>query len=232
MTFWDHLDELRKTIWHSLLCILALSALAFCFKDILFEIILGPVPESLNLINLEVAGQFMVHLRAAFVFGFTASIPYIIWELWKFIAPALYDNEVRGVRKVFLLSSFFFYFGVAVGYFILLPLCLKFFHGYMVSDIVSNTFSLQSYMSLFNSLVVILGLVFEFPLLILLLNKIGILDIEKLKKGRKYALVAILIIAAIITPADLASMFIVAIPLYALYESSILLVRQKKPAQK
>jgi len=225
MTFWDHLDELRKTLWHSLLAVLAVSVVAFCFKDILFKIVLGPVPENLNLINLEVAGQFMVHMKVALLFGFTASIPYIIWEIWKFIAPALYSHEKRGVGRVFLLSSFFFYFGVVVGYFILLPVCLKFFHGYIVSDLVSNTFSLQSYMSLFNSLVVVLGLVFEFPLLILLLNKLGILGLDTLKQGRRYAIVAVMILAALITPADLASMFIVAIPLYGLYESSILLVR-------
>lgn len=225
MTFWDHLDELRKTLWHSLLCIVALSALAFCFREILFKIMLAPLPEGVNLVNLEIAGQFMTHVKAAIIAGFVASIPYLVWELWKFIAPALYPSEERGVRRVFALSSFFFYAGVAVGYFILLPLCLRFFNDYTISVQVGNTFSLQSYMSLFNSLVVILGLVFEFPLLLMLLAKLGILDTGQLKKGRRYAFMAILILAAIITPADIASMFIVALPLYLLYESSIILVK-------
>ena len=160
--------------------------------------------------------------------GLVLAFPYVIWEVWRFIAPALYPNEKKGVGKAFLLSSGLFYFGVAIGYFILLPVCLAFFQGYTVSDSKPNTFSLQSYISLFGSMVLLIGVTFEFPILIMILSEIGVLNRGLLKKGRKYALVAVLIVAAIITPADLGSMIIVTIPLYGLYELSIMFCKRQE----
>lgn len=234
MTFWDHLSELRGTLMRSLLAIAITSSLGLCFKDYLFDmIILGPMSgdffiyrwfpgrPGLELVNLEVSGQFMVHLKMSILMGVVLAFPYIIWEIWKFVAPALYKQERKGVGKAFCVSSLLFYMGALMGYFVLMPVCLAFFQNYQVSESVLNTFSLQSYISLFTSMVLLLGLVFEFPLLIWILSKMGIVTKSMLKKGRKFALVGIMIVSAFITPADLGSMVIVALPLYALYELSI-----------
>lgn len=152
-------------------------------------------------------------------------------EIWKFVAPALYAGEKRALRLAFLLSTVLFYLGVLVGYFVVLPLCLQFFINYTVSTEVVNTISLGSYMSMFTSMVLLNGLVFEFPTVMLALSRLGVVDRAALRRGRKYAFVAILIVAALITPADPVSMFVLAIPMYLLYEFSILLCSsQKKPA--
>lgn len=152
-------------------------------------------------------------------------------EIWKFVSPALYAGEKRALRLAFLLSTVLFYLGVLVGYFVVLPLCLQFFINYTVSTEVVNTISLSSYMSMFTSMVLLNGLVFEFPTVMLALSRLGVVDRAALQRGRKYAFVAILIVAALITPADPVSMFVLAIPMYLLYEFSILLCSsQKKPA--
>ena len=152
-------------------------------------------------------------------------------EIWKFVSPALYAGEKRALRLAFLLSTVLFYLGVLVGYFVVLPLCLQFFINYTVSTAVVNTISLGSYMSMFTSMVLLNGLVFEFPTVMLALSRLGVVDRAALRRGRKYAFVAILIVAALITPADPVSMFVLAIPMYLLYEFSILLCSsQKKPA--
>lgn len=235
MTFWDHLDELRGTIIRSLLAVFVMMVIGLIFRDFLFEnIILPPTRASfpvyrwfslksdISIVNLEISGQFMVHMRCAMMLGLVIAFPYIVYELWKFIAPALYDNEKKGVGGAFILGSSLFYFGVAVGYFVLLPVCLSFFMDYTVSDSVTNSFSLQSYISMFGSMVLLIGLVFEFPMLVMALSAMGVVDRAMLRKGRKYALVAVLVVAAFITPADIGSMLIVSFPLYALYELSIL----------
>lgn len=234
MTFWDHLDELRGTIIRSVvaICIFAVAGLAF--KNLLFRIVLAPTrPDfciyrwlgwdfSMTLINVEVSAQFFVHLRAAAIAGVVIAFPFIIYQLWKFIAPALYSNEIGPVRKAFLMSSGLFYLGVLVGYFFVLPVCLQFFLNYNVSDTVTNSITLNSYMSLFTSMVLMIGLVFEFPTVVLLLARVGVLGRSTLRKGRKYALVVIMVLSAIITPSDPFSMLVLTVPLYGLYELSIL----------
>lgn len=239
MTFWDHLEELRGTILRSCAAVLVCSVAAFCFKRILFDgIILAPLsPEfptyrllgidfAMKLINVEISSQFFVHMSAAAGAGLVLAFPYVLYELWRFIVPALYENERRSVRPAFILASVLFYVGVAVGFFIVLPLCLEFFGDYSVSDSVVNNITLSSYMSLFFSLVILIGLVFEFPLLAAILSAIGILNRSTLKKFRKHAIVAVLVVSAIITPADPLSMIVLAIPLYLLFEFSILLCRK------
>jgi len=241
MSFWDHLEELRGTILRSLLAVIIMMVIGLVFRHFMFDsVILAPadknffiykwfhLSQNINIVNLDISGQFMVHLRASMMLGIVLSFPYIIWEIWKFIAPALYPEEKRGVGKAFVLSSALFYLGVAVGYFILLPVCLAFFQGYTVSDSIANTFSLQSYMSMFGSMVLLIGVVFEFPMLLMILSEMGVVTSDMLKKGRRYAILAVLIVAALITPADLGSMIIVSIPLYGLYELSILFTKQKK----
>ncbi len=241
MSFWDHLEELRGSIIRSVLYLCAFSCLGLCFKHLLFEgIILAPTrPDfciyrllgwdfSVALVNIELSAQFFVHLRASFAAGLILSFPLIVWEIWKFVAPALYEREKMALRSAFLLSGLLFYVGVAVGYFLILPLCLQFFVNYSVSETVVNTISLGSYMSMFTSLVLLDGVVFEFPTVVLSLSRLGLVDRSMLRKGRKYALVVILVFAALITPADPVSMFVLAVPLYLLYEFSIILCSSRK----
>lgn len=235
MTFWDHLEELRGTIFRSLLAVCLFSVLGFIFKRLLFDVVLLPASQDffiyrllgwtfdLELINVEVSAQFFVHLQAACGAGLILAFPFIIWELWKFIAPALYKKEKKAVRTAFLMASGLFYMGVAVGYFLVLPACVQFFLNYSVSDQISNTITIGSYMSMFTSTVLMIGVAFEFPTVIWMLSKMGVLTREQLRKGRRFALVIVLVIAAIVTPADPLSMMIVAAPLYLLYEIAILL---------
>ena len=240
MSFWDHLDVLRGTLFRSALSVLLVSIVMFCFKTFLFEkIILAPSrPDfflykilggnvSMQLINTEVSAQFFVHLKVSFICGFVIAFPYIIYEIWKFIAPALYDNEMRSVRKAFLGSALLFYAGVATGFCLIFPVTLSFFQGYTVSDTIANTVTLNSYISMFSSMVILFGIVFEFPVLIAILSNMGIVTKDTLKKYRKYAFVGVLIVSAIITPADPFSMLIAAAPLYLLYELSVFVCVRK-----
>ena len=240
MSFWDHLYVLRGTLFRSALSVLLVSIVMFCFKNFLFEkIILAPSrPDfflykilggnvSMQLINTEVSAQFFVHLKVSFICGFVIAFPYIIYEIWKFIAPALYDNEMRSVRKAFLGSALLFYAGVATGFCLIFPVTLSFFQGYTVSDTIANTVTLNSYISMFSSMVILFGIVFEFPVLIAILSNMGIVTKDTLKKYRKYAFVGVLIVAAIITPADPFSMMIAAAPLYLLYELSVFVCVRK-----
>ena len=240
MSFWDHLDVLRGTLFRSALSVFLASIVMFCFKDFLFgKVILAPSrPDffmykilgggvSMQLINTEVSAQFFVHLKVSFICGLVIAFPYIIYEIWKFIAPALYDNEMRSVRKAFLGSALLFYAGVATGFCLLFPVTLSFFQGYPVSDAIANTITLNSYISMFSSMVILFGIVFEFPVLIAILSNMGIVTREMLTKYRKHAFVGVLIVAAVITPADPFSMLIAAAPLYLLYELSVIVCVRK-----
>jgi len=237
MSFWDHLEVLRGTLFRSVLAVVLAALVFMAFPKAVFQAVLWPTrPDfplyrlpgldfSMELINIELSAQFFVYLKVSALCGLVVAFPYVIWEIWKFICPALYDNETKAVRKAFLLSSGLFYLGVAVGYFIVLPVCLMFFVNFSLSEAIVNTISLGSYMSLFTSMVFLIGLLFEFPSVILVLSTLGLVGRGQLRKGRRYALVAILILAALITPSDPFSMFVLAIPLYGLYEASILLAK-------
>ena len=240
MSFWDHLDVLRGTLFRSALSVFLASIVMFCFKDFLFgKVILAPSrPDffmykilgggvSMQLINTEVSAQFFVHLKVSFICGLVIAFPYIIYEIWKFIAPALYDNEMRSVRKAFLGSALLCYAGVATGFCLIFPVTLSFFQGYTVSDAIANTITLNSYISMFSSMVILFGIVFEFPVLIAILSNMGIVTREMLTKYRKHAFVGVLIVAAVITPADPFSMLIAAAPLYLLYELSVIVCVRK-----
>lgn len=236
MSFWDHLDELRGTIFKALVAVVLGAILVFCFKSFVFDtLLLAPTRGdffvyrlmhaddfAMDLVNFDISAQFFIHLRVSFILGFVLAFPFVVWEIWKFIAPALYEREKLAVRKAFLFSGFLFYAGLAVGYILVLPIALNFFQNYEVSEMVVNTISLKSYISMFMSLVLMFGVVFEFPAVIAALSQMGIVDRNDLRKGRKYAFVAVLILAAIITPADPLSMAIAAAPLYILYEASII----------
>lgn len=236
MSFWDHVDELRGTLFHSALAIVAFSILGFIFKEVLFDgVILAPTRQdfcvyrllgwdfSMRMINVDISAQFFVHMKAALGAGLVLAFPIVIYEIWKFIAPALYDSERQAVRGAFGLASILFYTGVMVGYFIVLPVCLRFFLSYSVSNLVENSITLNSYMSLFSSMVLLVGIAFEFPTIILALSKLGVISRSMLRKGRSYAVVATMLAAALLTPSDPFSMFVLAFPLYGLYELSILM---------
>ena len=253
MTFWDHLDELRKVLYRSAIFLVVFMLVFFGLKDILFDsIIFAPTssdfilyrgmdrvlqwlhlpalePFSLNLINIELSAQFFIHISTSFYFGLVCATPIILYFLWGFVSPALYPNEIRAVKKAFGLSGFLFFIGVMVGYFLVFPLTLRFLGTYQVSRSVVNEISLQSYISMFVWLILIMGIVFELPCLALLLSKFGIITKSLLKKYRKHAFVIILVLAAFITPSgDPFTLFAVATPIYFLYEISILLCSDKK----
>ncbi len=237
MSFWDHLEVLRGTLFRSVLAVALASVIFLFIPGPLFKAVLWPsqpgfilyrllgLDFGMSLINIDISAQFFVHLKVALLCGVVVAFPYIIWEIWRFIAPALYDREKKAVRKAFRLSSGLFYLGAAVGYFIVLPVCLIFFLNYTVSDTIANTITLNSYIGLFVSMVFLIGLLFEFPTVILVLSSLGIVSRTDLRKARKWAFVIVLVLSAIITPSDPVSMFVLALPLYALYEGSILICK-------
>ena len=237
MSFWDHLEVLRGTLFRSVLAVALVSVIFLFIPGPLFKAVLWPsqpdfilyrllgLDFGMSLINIDISAQFFVHLKVALLCGVVVAFPYIIWEIWRFIAPALYDREKKAVRKAFRLSSGLFYLGAAVGYFIVLPVCLMFFLNYTVSDTIANTITLNSYIGLFVSMVFLIGLLFEFPTVILVLSSLGIVSRTDLRKARKWAFVIVLVLAALITPSDPVSMFVLALPLYALYEGSILICK-------
>lgn len=240
-TFWDHLDDLRKTLIRVVAVYFVLSLALFFFKEFLFDdIVLAPsnkdfffyrlahIDFNLSLINIEVVSQFMIHMKVTLISAFIVMIPYIIYEIWLFIAPALYVNEKRAIGGAFLFASVLFYLGLAVGYFIIFPVMLSFFVNYQVSAVVPNMFSLSSYMSLLTSTVLMFGLIFEFPSVVAVLSALGVVSRQMLRKYRRHAICGVVILAALITPSgDPFSLFVVCIPLYLLYEFSILICRKQ-----
>lgn len=241
MTFWDHLEDLRGSLFRMLGAYATAVVVLFFFKDFLFErIILAPSKAdffmyrllgadfSMTLVNIEVAAQFLIHMKITFICALVVSFPYLVFEMWHFIAPALYEREKKAIKGTFLFSSVLFYTGVAVGYLIVFPLMLNFFSGYQVSPDVRNTFSLTSYISIFTSMVLIFGIVFEFPTVVSILSSLGVLSKDILKSFRRYAVCAVLILSALITPSgDPFSMLVVSVPLYLLYEFSVLICKKE-----
>lgn len=241
MTFWDHLEDLRKSLFRMAAAYVVVAVALFFFKDFLFDdIILAPTDKnfylyrllgfdfSLSLVNIEVSAQFMIHMKTTFICALILVFPYIVYELWRFVSPALYDQEKRGVRGAFLFAGFLFYLGLAVGYAVILPLMINFFAGYQVSPDVPNTFSLSSYISLLTSTVMIFGVVFEFPTVIAVLSALGVVTRETLVQYRRHAICAVVILAALITPSgDPFSLLVCTVPLYILYEFSILISKRK-----
>lgn len=240
MTFWDHLEELRESLFRMLGVYAAAVIVLFFFKGFLFDnIILAPSkPDffmyrllgadfSMTLVNIELAAQFLIHMKITFISALIVTFPYLVYEIWRFIAPALYEKEKKAVKGAFLFASVLFYIGVVVGYMIVFPLMLNFFSGYHVSPDVQNTFSLTSYISTFTSMVLIFGIVFEFPTVVAALSAMGVLSKETLKSFRRHAVCAVLILAAVITPSgDPFSLMVVSVPLYLLYEFSVLICRR------
>ena len=224
MSFWDHLEELRWTLLRSVIAVCVFCVAGLLFREPLFDVVLWPSkPDfivykwlgwnlNMSLINVEISAQFFTHLKAALAAGVVLAFPYIVFEIWRFVAPALYDSEKKAVRTAFIMSSGFFYLGVVVGYFFVLPVCLQFFMNYSVSPEIANTITLSSYMSMFTSMSLLIGIVFEFPTVISVLSRLGVVGRSTLRKGRKYAFVAVLALAALITPSDPFSMLVLSAP--------------------
>ncbi|HBK83723.1 MAG TPA: twin-arginine translocase subunit TatC [Flavobacterium sp.] len=251
MSFLDHLEELRWLLIRSCVAILSFAGISYFFIDFIYsEILFGPKnPQFITyrffcqvtqyfgvqdtdicnakmpfiIQNTEMGGQISFMIWTCFTVGFIIGFPYILWEIWKFIKPALYDTEKKYALLFIIITSFLFFLGVLFGYFIITPLSVYFFGSFSASPEIVNEFNLESYTGMIKTSVIASGLIFELPVLIYFLTKLGLVTPQSLKKYRKYTLVIVLIIAAIITPPDVISQIIVTIPIMLLYEVSILI---------
>lgn len=260
MSFWDHLEELRWTLFRSILALFIFAIGSFAFMRQLFDqVILAPcssdfifyrwlchlnewlrdispyvdvLPDFCNdnfhveIFNIRLASQFFTHMTTSFWLALVLTFPYLMWEIWKFISPALYENEKKNVRWVFVFGTIMFFVGCAVGYFVVFPMTLRFLATYQLSANIIEQVSLDSYMDNFLLLIFIMGVVFEMPLVSWLLSKIGILHRGFFHNYRRHAIVGLLIAAAFITPSsDPFTLGVVFFPLYGLYELSAFFVR-------
>ena len=247
MSFLDHVEELRWHLVRSSAAIFIFGIIAFLMKDFIFnKIIFAPkdpdfityrafckvsrffgtdglcidkIPFTLQ--SLEMGEQFSVHIWISITIGFIIAFPFIIWEFWKFISPGLYEKERKGAVAFIVVSSFLFFVGVLFGYYVITPLSVNFLGNYSVSDLVERNIKINSYISLLRSSVLASGLIFELPIVMYFLTKMGLITPDFLKQYRKHALVIVLILSAVITPPDIVSQVIVAIPILILYEVSI-----------
>lgn len=248
MSFLDHLEELRWHLIRATLAVCIAAVGAFLAKSFIFDtLILGPSESDfvsyrvlckisqfiglddsfcLNEITFEIqsrtmAGQFSAHMWTSIAAGFIIAFPYVLYEFWKFISPGLYSNERKYSKGFIVTASFLFFIGVLFGYYVVCPLSINFLGSYQVSEKVHNDFDLSSYIGLVKSCALACGLVFELPIVIYFLTKVGLVTPQFLRTYRKFALIIVLVIAAIITPPDIASQIIVSIPILILYEVSI-----------
>jgi sec-independent protein translocase protein TatC len=248
MSFLDHLEELRWHVVRSVAAIFIMMIAAFVFTEFIFDnIIFAPgkvdfvtfrwlcrLGEITNLDGLCVTeipmkiqsrflmGQFTMQLTASFVIGLCVAFPYVAWEMWSFVSPGLYNKEKKGSRGAVFSVSALFLIGVAFGYFILSPMTIAFLANYTISDMIQNEFDITSYVSTITALVLGSGLLFQLPVVIFFLTKVGIVTPQFLRQYRKHAVITILIVGAIITPSpDPLSQSLISIPLYILYEISI-----------
>lgn len=239
-TFWDHLDDLRSVIIRIVVITLVFAVAAFFFKDWLFSIVFAPKSSSfitykllkgdkfdIFLMNTELTGQFMMHLKVSLVAGIIAASPYIIYELFKFISPALYANEKKYSSHIVFAAYVMFVLGAVVNYFLIFPLTIRFLGTYEVSNQVSNMLTLGSYMNTLLIMTLVFGILFEIPVVSWLLAKFGLIKSKFMKRYRRHAIVIILILAAIVTPtSDIFTLTIVFLPIWLLYEISIIVVKR------
>lgn len=252
MSFLEHLEELRWHIVRTFIAILVFAILAFIFSRFIFDgILLAPknpdfitnrllceLGAKLNtevlcinskpfmIQNIQMAGQFSVHIMVSLIVGLILAFPYMIWEMWRFISPALYTKERDSAKGSVFWISFMFILGAAFGYFIIVPLSVEFLGHYSTSQEIVNQIDLVSYFTTVSYIPLSTGVIFELPILMVFLTKVGIINPEFLKKYRRHALIVLLIVAAIITPPDVFSMILVVLPLFLLYEISIILTKR------
>ncbi len=260
MTFLDHLEALRWHLVRSVIVVCVLGVVLFCFPDFLFgTLIFGPKhedfltyralcklshlfnmgeslcirPVQFELMNPELSGQFMTHMWIAFVGGLVGGIPYVLWEIWRFVKPALKPNEIRYTRGFVFYATLLFLIGVLFSYYIIVPLTVNFLGGYQVTREVVNRISMDSYISSVTTLVLLTGIIFELPILIFFLTKFGIVTPAFMRKYRRHAIVVNMILAAFITPSsDIPTMLLVFAPLQLLYELSIFVSKYELRKQK
>ena len=253
MSFWGHIDALRGHIIRSVIVVLIITVVLFCFPEFLFDtIIFGPIRAdfltykafcnlshwlgfgeqlcfgnySFKLQSLGLADQFTSQMWIAFLGGLILGAPYLLWEVWRFLKPALHEKERNASVGFIIASTFLFVSGVLFSYYIIVPLTINFLGNYQVSAMVENNFTMDSYISTLTTLTIASGLVFELPVIVYFLTKFGIVTPELMRKYRKYSVVVILVVAAVITPSpEVTSQLLVAFPLYFLYEASIFVSR-------
>lgn len=249
MSFFDHLEALRWHLIRAAIAIVVFTVLSFVYYDYLFDtIIMGPkrpdfwtyqtmckIGAYFNLgpdfcitnipgkiINTEMAGQFTLQINSSLLMGIVLGFPYLLWEVWRFIKPALHDKERQSASGFVFYASFLFLIGIMFGYFIIAPLSVNFLTNYTISDVIENTITIDSYLSSVATLTLGTGVVFELPIVIYILSKLGIMTPKFMREKRRYAIVIILLIAAIVTPTpDIMTMLTVSFPLFLLYEISI-----------
>lgn len=248
MSFLQHLEELRWHLVRSAAAVFIFAILAFFNKEIIFDkLILAPKNSdfptyrflcrlgekfnlgdaicikdlSFNLINIDLSGQFSTHMMVSLYAGIIIAFPYVIWELWRFIKPGLHASERKYANGIVFFTSILFFMGVLFGYYLIVPMSVNFLGTYQVSALVANQISLTSFISSVTTLTMVTGLVFELPILVYFLTKIGVLTPGFMRNYRRHAIVVLLIVSAIITPPDVTSQILVCIPLLTLYEVSI-----------
>ena len=250
MTFGEHLEVFRGMLLRIIAITTVFGIIIFCCKDITFGILFAPnssefityriiedvckqmnkavvfEPYSIQMINTELSSQFMTHLSTSVYLALLLASPFILIELFRFITPALYDNERKYSARITCTIFLLFITGVLMSYFVIFPFSIRFLGTYQVSEDVVNMINLSSYISTFTALTFMMGIVFQIPVISFFLAKMGILEAEFMAKYRRHALIIIMIIAAIITPPDIFTLVLVTIPMYALYELSILIVKR------
>lgn len=253
MTFWDHLEDFRWTLIRSLGALIVFAIIGFAFMPYLYDkVVMAPtrsdfflyqyickissvisiLPDFCNkdfhvdIINIKLASQFFRHMTTSFWLALILTFPYLVFEVWRFISPALYQEEKKSMRWVFVFGTFMFFIGCAVGYSLVFPMTLRFLADYQLSESIINQISLDSYMDNFLMLIFVMGIVFELPLVAWLLSKLGFLNRSFFKKYRRHAIVGLLVAAAIITPSgDPFTLSVVFFPLYFLWELSSFFVK-------
>lgn len=254
MSFWDHLEEFRWTLIRIIIALLVFSVLGFIIIPFIFDSVILAARSSdfvtyrffekageylpflpdfsadsfnVELLNINMTTQFMTYISTSFSFALLLCIPYILYEVWRFISPALYENETKGVKRAFGLGGIMFLIGCLVGYFVVFPLIFRFLITFELSDAIKNSISLDSYMSNFYTLILIMGIVFELPLVFWLLSNLGLIYRSFFRKFRRHAVVGSLVLAAIITPSgDPFSLIVVTLPIYMLWEISAFVVKK------
>lgn len=245
LTFGGHLEVFRQMLFRILAVVGVLAAVIFCFKDITWQLLLAPSEWDfvtyrrieqviqiwspgfqfeewyVDLIATDLSSQFMTHITTAIYLGLLGASPYILYELFRFASPALYENERKYSVQVVVIVYLLFIVGVLMSYYVLFPISFRFLGTYSVAERVHSTITLDSYVTTFVSLTLVMGLVFQLPVIAFALTKLGFISSDMLSQYRKHAVLVIMTVAAIITPPDLMTLVLVAIPLYLLYEVSI-----------
>lgn len=243
MSFFDHLEQLRWHLIRSISAIIIAAIVVFIAKDFVFgTIVLGPTREDFftftflcenlgllcetrmpELITRTLGEQFMIHIVSSLWIGLIIAFPYVIWEIWRFVRPGLYNKERKAASGVFLIASFLFFCGVSFGYFIIAPFAVNFLASYSVSETISNTVTLASYVNYLVMFCLPTGIIFELPILVYFLTEIGLINPAFMKTYRRHSIILFLVLASIITPPDVITQLLISIPLIILYEISILI---------